>query len=363
VTKKAIRIMGDSLITLCLLLMATLLSALVHQMNGSDSNVISIYILSVLMISLSTQGYAYGMLASVLGVLVMNFLFTYPYLELNFWLEGYPITFMAAFLVSAVTSTLASKMKKSAALAVRQEHEAQELRRQAEGEKLRSNLLRGISHDLRTPLTSISGAAQTLLEHGDSLPESVRHEMLENVIDESQWLIHMVENLLSVTGLEEDPASLRKTEEAAEEVVAEAVEQVRKRYPGCCIAVVEPEELIFVPMDATLIEQVLVNLMENAVKYAGGRQGVEVRFWREDARACFQVRDHGAGLSEQALDRVFEGGGLHRDDADPRRGTGIGLSICHTIISIHGGRIWAENHPDGGAVFTFDLPMEEEDHD
>ena len=233
------------------------------------------------------------------------------------------------------------------------------MRRRAEGEKLRSNLLRAISHDLRTPLTSISGAAQTLMEHEIGLSPQVRQTMLKDIVTESQWLIHMVENLLSVTRLEEDPASLHKTDEVAEEVVAEAVSQVRKRYPGCQIAVLEPEELIFVPMDATLIEQVLINLMENAVKYAGGVKPVELRFWREGERACFQVRDYGAGLSEQALTHVFEGGGLHHADADPRRGTGIGLSICQTIVSIHGGRIWAENHPDGGAVFAFDLPIEE----
>ena len=360
--RDGIHIAGDCLITLIMLLVATLLSALVHEMNGSDSNVISIYILAVLVVSLSTEGYVYGILASVLGVLVVNYLFTYPYMALNFWLEGYPITFVAAFLVSVVTSALVGKMKRNAILAVQQEHKAQELLRQAEEEKLRSNLLRAVSHDLRTPLTSISGAAQTLMEHSASLPEPVRQEMLKNIIQESQWLIHMVENLLSVTRLGEDPASLHKREEAAEEVVAEAVGQVRKRYPGCRIQVVDPGELLFVPMDATLSEQVLVNLMENALKYAESDQGVEVRFWKEGTVACFRVRDYGAGLPDQVLAHVFEGGGLRRDDADPRRGTGIGLSICSSIVTIHGGRIWAGNHPDGGAVFTFELPLEEEKH-
>ena len=360
---KGFRIVRDCLFTLCMLLLATMLSAVVHQMDSGNVNMSSIYILAVLVVALATEGYVYGILASMIGVLVINFMFTYPYMELNFQLEGYPITFLTAFLVSVVTSALAGKMKKNAALALQQEQRAQEMRRQAEGEKLRSNLLRAVSHDLRTPLTSISGAAQTLLEHEESLPNPMKREMLENIINESQWLIHMVENLLSVTRLEKDPARLRKTEEAAEEVVAEAVSQVRKRYPGCRIVVVEPEELIFVLMDATLIEQVLVNLMENAVKYAGGDGGVEVHFWREEARACFQVRDYGSGLPEQALSHVFEGGGLHQEAADPRRGTGIGLSICNTIITIHGGRIWAENHPEGGAVFTFELPMEEDVHE
>ncbi len=354
------RILQDAGVTLLVLALATLVSYVIKQLNGADSNIISIYILAVLVISLFSRGYLFGILTSLACIFLMNFFYTYPFFALNFMLDGYPMTFLAMFLVSVVTSTLVVGTRKNAQLALQKERQAQAMRQEAEQEKMRSNLLRAISHDLRTPLTAISGAAQTILEGGDDLPKERRETMLRNITKDSHWLIRMVENLLSVTHISGGGAQLKKSDELAEEVISGAAAQVRKRYPGCDLTIHDPGDMLFVPMDATLIEQVLINLMENAIKYGGS---AEVSYCAVGSSALFTVRDYGPGISPELMPKLFSGG-LNSSgstpinkDADSTRGMGIGLSICHTIVTAHGGEIHAENPADGGALFSFVLPL------
>lgn len=230
----------------------------------------------------------------------------------------------------------------------------------SEKEKMRSNLLRAISHDLRTPLTGILGSSSVLLESGNQIDRVTHDRLISNIKEDSQWLIRMVENLLSVTRIHEEKAYVAKSEEAAEEIVAEAIGHIRKRFPDRKITVKAPDDLLMVPMDGTLIQQVLINLVENAVKHSSKDSMLGVTVKKEGDWAIFEVADQGDGIPEEDLPYLFESyipdGGRSADSA---RGMGIGLSICMSIIKAHHGQLEAENKKDGGAVFRFKLPLEE----
>ena len=227
-------------------------------------------------------------------------------------------------------------------------------------EKMRSNLLRAISHDLRTPLTGIYGASSVILENKDKLDGKTRDELVANIRNDSQWLIRMVENLLSVTRIDEGTMVVKKVPEAAEEIIAEAVARMRTRYPQHEISVRVPDVLLMVPMDGILIEQVLINLLENAIKHSPADAPVLVMLRRSGDSALFEVVDHGKGLAECDLPFVFDSySNSERQCQDSSRGMGIGLSICMSIIKAHGGSMEAANNDDGGAVFRFLLPLKE----
>jgi len=250
------------------------------------------------------------------------------------------------------------------AMALERQRLSDETRRiliESEKEKMRSNLLRAISHDLRTPLTGISGAASAILENGERLSKETHDTLIGNIRDDAQWLIRMVENLLFVTRIGE-AAGVVKSTELAEEVVSEAVRRVRKRFPGQKMNVRVPDEMLLVPMDGMLIEQVLINLIENAIKHSPADAPVEVRALRQGNEAVFEVSDHGGGIAGEELPHVFESYAEGRArSADSTRGMGIGLSICMTIVKAHQGKMEAENLAEGGAVFRFTLPLEGEE--
>lgn len=231
---------------------------------------------------------------------------------------------------------------------------------ESEKEKMRSNLLRGISHDLRTPLTGILGASSAILENGDDFDKKTHDTLVYNIKEEAQWLIRMVENLLSITRISEGPMNVKKTPEAAEEIVAEAISRIRKRFSKRKFSVNVPEELLMVPMDGTLIEQVIINLLENAIKHSPDDSTIEVNVKKREHLAMFEVSDQGKGISDQDLPYLFETYVPDREHSlDSSRGMGIGLSICKSIVKAHHGIIEAENRENGGAVFRFTLPLEE----
>lgn len=229
---------------------------------------------------------------------------------------------------------------------------------ESEKEKMRSNLLRAISHDLRTPLTAILGASSAILENNESLEDSTKNNLIANIKEDSQWLIRMVENLLSVTRIHEGTMNVEKSPEAVEEIVAEAVSRIRKRFPEIKISVKVPNELLVVPMDGTLIAQVLINLLENAVKHSRNHIAIEVNVKKLKNEAVFEVVDHGEGIAPEHLPYLFESFVPNgKKSADSSRGMGIGLSICMSIIKAHQGKMSAENLRTGGAVFRFSLPL------
>ena len=341
----------DTLVTVLALVGAALLSALCRHLDpDGDSYAPMLFLFAVALISRLTRGYFYGVAASVLSVFAINFAFTVPLMSFNFSLAGYPLTFLVLLATALLISAMTTQLKRQ-----------EERNYRARLEEMRANLLRAVSHDLRTPLTSISTAASLLSSRSEDIPPERRRAMLEEISDDAQWLIRMVENLLSITRVGE-AADVRKTPEAAEEVISEAVRKYRARFDTPTASVSLPEELVMVPMDAILIRQVLSNLLENAAFHAEGAKNVRVTLRVEGDMAVFEVCDDGAGIPEARLKTLFDPSAASPgDSAHSRNNMGIGLSVCRTIVMAHGGALSAKNREGGGACFRFTLPMKEEE--
>ena len=326
---------------------------LMRMLDNSGEFATLIYVMAVLLISRLTNGFLFGLAASVLGVVFVNFLFTYPYQEFNFTIAGYPLTFLTMLVVSIMTCTLTAQIKQQ-----------EKLRLENEKEKMRANLLRSVSHDIRTPLTSIVGATSTILENPDSLSVQEKRKLMEDVRDEAQWLIRVVENLLSITRINGEQTQITTEPEAAEEVLGEAVRKFRKRFPDITVHVGAPDSLLMVNMDPILIEQVLANLLENAVIHGGNTTRVQVSVSQEGNWARFDVQDNGRGIPPNKLNTLFDGTLHHSEDTsgDKKRNMGLGLTVCTSIVHAHGGTMEAANSPEGGAILTFRLPMHEEEN-
>lgn len=230
----------------------------------------------------------------------------------------------------------------------------------AKNEQLRANLLRAISHDLRTPLTAISGNANNLMASGTTLDEETKRQMYADIYDDSMWLIDLVENLLSVTRLEEGKMNLNFTAELVDEVVAEALKHVHGKKDEHVITVLHEDEWLLAKMDARLIVQVIVNLVDNAVKYTPSGSQITIETKRRGDKAVISVSDNGNGIPDEAKPRVFD---LFYTGAnavaDSRRSLGLGLALCKSILHVHGGTIALSDNSPKGAVFTFTLPVSE----
>ena len=226
---------------------------------------------------------------------------------------------------------------------------------------MKANLLRAISHDLRTPLTGIIGCSTSYLENGSHLGEKEKMELVLHINEDARWLLHMVENLLSVTRIQNDTSTVNCTPELVEEVVSEAVARFRKRYPQAQVRVSVPQEPVMVPMDPVLIEQVIINLLENAAIHGKSPAPISmiVTCDSDTDSVLFAVRDYGNGIPSDRLSTIFDAASAVSSSAvDGHKGMGIGLSICKTIILAHGGSIYACNK-NPGAEFSFRLPREE----
>ena len=224
-----------------------------------------------------------------------------------------------------------------------------------------ADLLRAVSHDIRTPLTSIVGNTAAILENEDSFSPEQKRRLLEDVNEDAQWLIRMVENLLSITRMSGGQAKIEKDCEAAEEIVGVSVSKFTKRFPAIKVSIEVPDEVLMVPMDATLIRQVIMNLLENAAIHGGNVTQIRVCLSREGTNACFSVSDNGVGIPKEKLTTIFNGGlsSVSHNNFDMKKNMGIGLSVCYTIVKAHDGTMTAENLDSGGACFRFYLPLEE----
>lgn len=224
-------------------------------------------------------------------------------------------------------------------------------------EHMRSDFLRAISHDFRTPLTGIIGACSALEQQDVPLEPQVRKELIDSIDEEAAWLLRMVENLLSVTRVGDCAPELNKSLEPVEEVLAEAIRRAKARFPDACFHLSQPDTFLMVPMDPMLIVQVLMNLLENAVKYTGSDAQIDITVTEVPSGICFTVRDYGKGLSDRAIDTLFQPSAGRSGDST--HGMGLGLSICRSVIVAHGGTIEGGNSAEGGAEFRFTLPKEE----
>ena len=484
-----------------LVCLATGIGWLFRLLQFPETNIVVVYILSVILTARFTEGYIWGILATVFSTCAFNIFFTHPYYTLSVDDPTYFITFAIMAITSVITSALTSKAKEMTAEAVRkgqesgalyyltshladaestdqiagimvetisrimdcraaclcfdeqgkpertfiqQKSEAEQIRRcvsdpaelqhrienlrtgyivgeefydwpiygsesvlgilripkeraealtdqqktllhsmlestamamdrlrvmkerirsreEATQERYRGNLLRAISHDLRTPLAGIMGTSEMIMDMTDK--SDARYALADGIYKDADWLHALVENILSLTRLQDGRLTLHKEQEPVEEVIGAAVAAIEKRAPEREIAVHIPDEILMVPMDAKLIGQVLTNLLDNAVKHTQPEEEISVTASKDPQQqmAVFSVADRGTGIAAQDLPNIFQMFYTTKGKGpDAKRGIGLGLAICESIVTAHGGTISAQNREDGkGAVFTFTLPLEE----
>lgn len=339
----------DALLCVVILSAAALLCVLLRTADKSDVYVSMIFLLAVLITARVTRGYLYGIVASFAGVVLVNYVFTYPYFAFNFTISGYPLTFISMLVASLTTSAMTTQIK-----------EQERIRREAEMEKMRGNLLRAVSHDLRTPLTSIIGSSSAILDGPAALPPQAQRRMIEDIREDAEGLLRMVENLLSITRINGEAARIKAQPEAVEEVVAESVRKFKKRFPALPVSIRLPDEMLMARMDPILIEQVIVNLLENVVMHAQGASRAELTVERRGDECVLSVLDDGCGIPQSAMPHLFDGYLTRAEHplSDATRSMGIGLSVCMSIVRAHGGTLRAENRPSGGAALRFTLPID-----
>ena len=495
----------DALKSVGLLCLATAIGILFASLGFSEANIITVYILAVLLTATTTNHRVYSMTSSVLSVLLFNFFFTDPRFTLNAYDSGYPVTFFIMLLSAFLTSSLAVRMKRHARQAAQAAHrtktlfETNQLLQQARGrdeivsvtagqlnallsrdvvfysaedgvllpprlfplcgeaqsadclgdseravaawvfqnnkhagattntlagakclylavrvgdsvyavagiamgdtpleptennillsvlgecalalenekttrekeaaavlaknEQLRANLLRAISHDLRTPLTSISGHASNLISNSQSFDEPTKQQLYSDIYDDSQWLINLVENLLSVTRIEGEGTRLNPTAELIAELVQEALSHVSRKCAHYHLSVRHEDEFAFVKVDSRLIVQVLINIVDNAIKYTPPGSSIDISTRRQGPFVTVAVSDDGPGMSDEAKAHAFDMFYTGTSQvADSRRSLGLGLSLCKSIVTLHGGDISVRDNQPRGTLFTFNLPAEE----
>ncbi len=496
----------DLLKAILITLAATCISFGFYAAGLREANIITVYILGVLLTAIWTHGHLYGALASLLSVISFNFFFTVPRFTLAATDPDYPVTFFIMLMASIISSTLATRVKKQArqsaqkayymelvmnsnqklqqgrdeqeiielaakqigalldrpilyALAIKGQElqfqvspkteankligamtaeekgvadwvvknnkhagattntlshaqnlylsvrgnqevmgvigipskyypqldvfeknlmisilnecglilerrrlraEKQAIEMETQRERLRSNLLRAISHDLRTPLTSISGNAGVLMEKSISLDEKKKQEIYSSIYDDSMWLVNLTENLLSITRIENGTMHLQMSAELIDEVFHEAVSHVDRKAVEHEISIDLADDLLMAKMDVRLIVQVIINILNNAIKYTPEGSHIRLSAQKEDNMVCIRISDDGPGISDEAKQHLFDmfyTAGIGK--ADSRRGMGLGLSLCKSIVNAHGGTISVSDNLPHGAVFSFTLPLEE----
>ena len=238
------------------------------------------------------------------------------------------------------------------------------MEKERESERTKNELITNVAHDLRTPLTSIIGSIDTVLNEGDHLSSDEHNVLLSDAKQDAEWLVRMVENLLSITRISgTEQTHIEKSPELVEEILGECLANFKKRNPEINLKVTIPNEPVLVNVDAMLIAQVIMNLLDNAAKHASGMTELRLDVTLDEKWVHFTVSDNGSGIDPKILPVLFRG------QIDPEKGKpydsnrfrGIGLAACQAIVSAHGGKISASNRPEGGAVFGFSLPAEEEE--
>lgn len=340
----------DFLLTLVLLLITFGFSILLQDVFNIWEHITTLFVFAVFLISLLTDGYLYGIVSALIAVLAIHYVFTYPYFDMDFSAPASIVSAIVMLIISTLTCAFTTKLK-----------HWQTLKTEGEMERMRANLLRAVSHDLRTPLTTIYGAGSSLVENYDRLDDEQKLKMIRSIKEDSEWLVRIVENLLSITRLDSKNVKILKTPIVPEELLDTVILKFKKRYPEYEIETELPEELVVIDMDPLLIEQVLVNIFENAVHHAKGFTRLSLRVFVKDNKAFFEIKDNGYGIAKEKLGQLFSGyGNLSEENTDThKRNAGIGLSVCASIIKAHGGDITAENLPGGGALFRFWLACDD----
>lgn len=341
------------LLTLSILMVFFLLCLGMSYILRIHTLVPAIFTLAVFLISLVTDGYLYGLIASMLSVLIQNFVFASPYFEFNFTIPENMISAVIMLAISAMTCGLTTKVMQS-----------EKEKAESDKEKMRANLLRAVSHDLRSPLTTIYGSSSAIMEKYDSLSKEQILQLVGGINEDADWLMGMVENLLSITKINANNNNVKliKTSTVLEELIDTVLIRFKKRYPGQMVQVEIPDDFIIIPMDAVLIEQVLFNFLENGVKHAIGMTELKLSVEVKDKKAIFSVCDNGCGIDKERLKTIFTGYYEKKNMPidNQKHSMGIGLSVCASIIKAHDGSIFAQNRPEGGCCFSFALDLGED---
>lgn len=347
-------ILKDSVITLIIIASAFGISIALQDVFNIWEQITTLFVFAVYLISLVTDGYVYGIAATFAAVLAINYAFTYPYFYFDFSASASIFSAIVMLILSLLTSTFTTKLKRW-----------QSIRSESEKEMMRANLLRAVSHDLRTPLTTIYGASESVIENYDKLTDAQKLQIVGGIKEDSEWLVRIVENLLSVTRIDSGNVKLIKTPTVLEELLDSVILKFKKRYPSQSVELDIPEQVVIIPMDAILIEQVIINILENAVHHAKGFTKLTLRVFVIDGKTIFEISDDGCGIEKEKLPHLFSGlSALEGDSFDSHeRNAGIGLSVCSTIVKAHGGSITAGNLSLGGAVFRFSLDTQEDSCD
>ena len=286
----------DILFSILIFCSAFAINLLIQKLFTTQTLVPMIFVFGVFLISLKTHGYCYGIISAIISVFAVNFAFTYPYYAFDFFIEESILSAVIMLVVAVSTSTLNIRIR-----------DQEKLRSENEKERMRGNLLRAISHDLRTPLTSIYGSSSTLISKYDALPKEQQLKLLGEIQEDSEWLIRMVENLLSVTRIDGAKVEVVKTPTVLDELIDSVLMKFSKKHPNQKVITQIPEEFVDIPMDSLLIEQVLLNLLENAVFHAKGMTELTLSVSLVGDKAVFEVADNGCGIPDDALQKIFSG--------------------------------------------------------
>lgn len=340
----------NSILTIFIMTCAFFISLTLQEILSISDHITTVFVFGVFIISLITEGYFYGILSAFISVLAVNFAFAFPYFSFNFTIPENFISALIMIIISVMTSALTTKLKLWEAI-----------KAEGEKEKMRANLLRAVSHDLRTPLTSIYGSSDAIIDNYDGLSNEQKLRLIQGIKTDSEWLIRMVENLLSVTRIDNGNVEIIKTPTVLFELIDSVVIKFKKRYPGSVLKVDIPDDLIIIPMDPMLIEQVILNILENAQKHAEGMTEAKLIARVEENRVIFEISDNGCGIPDEKIKSLFEGCYKNAEDNpdNKKRNNGIGLTVCSTIIKAHNSVLSVENLVEGGAMFSFFLDKED----
>jgi K+-sensing histidine kinase KdpD len=337
--------MMEYLISLAVVALCTAISVPLRS-HLALSTFAMLYLLGVIGVSMKCRRPA-ALLNALLSVTAFYY-FCVPFHD-SFVLEdsNYLITLVVMLIASLVISTLTFKIRAQAADVINAEIAIQT-------ERMRNSLLRAVSHDIKTPLASIYGAATSLLEEGDRLEESQKQELIENIAAESERLNRVVTNLLEMTRLDAG-VELRRDWYPLEEILGAALNRSDKLLRGRKVTAAVPADLSLIRVDEVLVEELFTNLLENAAKYTEPGTAIEITAIESGQKVIVMVRDNGDGFTPGDEERVFEK--FFRGKTGGVRGAGLGLAICRAIVQLHDGRISASNRPGGGAVVTVELPI------
>lgn len=313
----------------------------------SNLNLVMLYLLANVLIAMR-----YGQGPVIVTTLFSIAAFDYYFIPPRFGF--YPsdishfLTFAIMLVVILITSYLTIQFRKSAKIAL-----AAELRAEQEG--MISSLLSTVSHDLRTPLTAVSAAADTMRRHGAKLPAEDRDRLLEIISSESSRLNRLVENVLQMTKIEAGGGEARKELHSLEAIIGGVLSRMESSLQGRTIETALPEDLPLVPLDSLLIEQVVSNLLENVVRHTPDHSPVRISASQSPEGVRVEISDRGPGIPHYEREKVFEK--FHRCGKQDGWGSGLGLAICRGVIKAHGGRIGVQDNPGGGSIFFFNLPL------